>query len=213
MSYIETIREIIAQEWAMFQSTQNAGGRAPCQDDHATFYAMRFGQFAAWSEEARVSYLADLTCAGEEGRNLVAEKYLRMMEFTCPEAYAAQRSLLPPLTREQRALADRLCDEMICQTVRLRQAFPLIGGAGRPLYSREDTPCGTSVETYERGELYTYSLKTLQALQRQLEHLEEQGLTLPGEILRNTVKSYGYDSLEAAEEWFSQRTADGKEEQ
>lgn len=197
----------------MFQSTKNVGGRAPCQDDYATFHAMRFAQFAAWSEEARVSYLADLTCAGDTGRNLVAEKYLRMMEFTCPEYYAAQQPLLPLLTPEQRALADRLCAEMICQTALLRQAFPHIGGAGRPLYSREDTRWETSVETYERGELYTYSYKTLQALQSQLKRLEAQDLLLPGEILQNTVKSYGYSSLEAAEQSFSQRTADGKEEQ
>ena len=53
-----------------------------------TFYAMRRCQFAAWNEEMRESYLEDLTCAEEDGFNLITEKYARMMKYTAPEEYA-----------------------------------------------------------------------------------------------------------------------------
>ena len=40
------IDDIIDIEWNMFDKVNNAGGRAACQDDWWTFYAMRFSQFS-----------------------------------------------------------------------------------------------------------------------------------------------------------------------
>ena len=76
---IETIIEI---EWEMFQHTENMGGRASCQDDFETFYIMRGSQYANWTDEMRECWLSFLKQSQAEGRNLVAEKYGRMMQFT-----------------------------------------------------------------------------------------------------------------------------------
>ena len=194
----ELINDIISREWDMFQHTVNEGGRASCQDDHATFYGMRFGQFSAWSAELLESYLGDLIDAQEQGRNLVAEKYLRMMERSAPEEYEAQKDLIPALTPEQRGLIDDICGEMLRQTVELRREFPLVGGAGRPLYSAEDAVF-TSVETYQRGELGTYSEKTLRLLRDYVMSEKARSISLARRIQENTVKHYGYESLEQAE--------------
>ncbi len=195
----EIIGDVISREWDMFQQTVNAGGRASCQDDFNTFYGMRFGQFVSWSDTALGSYLADLKAAALAGRNLVAEKYLRMMEHTFPAEYEAQKSALPELSAEQKAAADEICEEMLVMTVPLREKFPRVCGAGRPLRSSEDALRGTSVETYQRGELYTYSLETLLALKEHMDSLTAGGQSLARTILENSVRHYGYESLEKAE--------------
>lgn len=195
----EIMRDIILREWEMFQKTQNKGGRASCQDDFSTFLGMRWGQFASWSEEAAESYLGDLKAAEAQGRNLVAEKYLWMMQSTYPAEFEAQKGLLPPMTGTQKDLADAICAEMVRQTEPLRERYPLIGGAGRPLYASEDGVYGTSIETYQRGELYTYSPATLEALKKHLDDLKSRGVSLAELILRNSMKHYGYEDLDEAE--------------
>ena len=195
----EIINDIISREWEMFQQTTNAGGRASCQDDYDTFYGMRFGQFVSWSQDVLESYLNDLKAAEQAGRNLIAEKYLNMMEHTYPEEYELQKAALHELSAEHRALADTICEEMISMTIPLREEFPRVCNSGRPLRSSEDLLWGPSVETYQRGELYTYSYETLTALKKHIDTLRSQGLSLARLILENSVRHYGYESLEKAE--------------
>lgn len=94
---MELLEKIIALEWAMFQLVQNEGGRASCQDNYPTFRIMRESQFSAWPDAVLRSYLSDLEQAEAEGRNLVMEKYARMMERTAPERYREISAYLPPL--------------------------------------------------------------------------------------------------------------------
>ena len=71
------IDDIIDIEWNMFDKVNNAGGRAACQDDWWTFYAMRFSQFSSFPENVLASYRQDLeeaknagepTCRGDRRR-------------------------------------------------------------------------------------------------------------------------------------------------
>lgn len=41
------------------------------------------------------------------------------------------------------------------------ERYPIFSSMGRPLYSSEDNDIETSIETYLRGELLSYSEKTL----------------------------------------------------
>ena len=198
--------QIVAAEWDMFQRTHNKGGRASCQDDYVTFYQMRIAQFAAWSDDAAESYWEDLKTAGEQGRNLVAEKYLNMMKSTHPAEYEAQKHMLPPVSEEKAALADEICGEMIAQTIPLREAFPHVGESGRPLFSGEDKRGFTSVQTYQLGELLTCSEKTLRLLKKHLFALKAEGRSLAKEITSRSVCSYGFSSLEEAEAFVCRQT-------
>ena len=161
-------------------------------------YLKTKGEFP-WSDEAAESYLNDLRDAGDEGRNLIAEKYLQMMKSTHPAQYEAQKRFLPEVSREKAALVNEICDEMIAQTVPLREAFPRVGEAGRPLYSSEDTEDFTSVQTYQLGELLTYSEKTLQLLKKHLLALKAEGRSLAKEVMTRSVCACGFSSLEEAE--------------
>lgn len=191
--------QIIAAEWDMFQVTKNKGGRASCQDDYTTFYNMRMAQFDAWSDEAAESYLEDLNDAKAHGRNLIAEKYMHMMKSSHPAEYEAQKHMLPSISQEKFALANEICTEMITQTIPLREEFPYIGETGRPLFSDADQYGFTSVQTYQLGELLTYSEKTLRLLKMHIFALKAEDKSLAREVTSSSVCSCGFSSLEEAE--------------
>ena len=85
---VESLTErIVALEWDQFQRTENEGGRASCQGNWPVFRQMRSSQFLTWPLDLLVSYRDDLVEADRVGRNLVTEKYARMMASTAPDEY------------------------------------------------------------------------------------------------------------------------------
>jgi len=205
----ETINAIIEAEWPMFSSINADGQKAPCQGDKETFSGMRRGQFAAWSDEAVRSYWNDIQKAQAEQRNLILEKYVFMMKSTLPAQYEKVAHLVTEPVGERLALIEEITEKLVGQTVALFAVYPCVAGTGRPVHSTEDDLCNTSIETYQRGELCTYSEETLRALKKHLDELESQGIRLSEEILKNTVRFYGYDSLEAAEKATAKRMEAG----
>ena len=205
---MDCISEIVALEWEMFQAVNAGGPRASCQNDPVTFDGMRRGQFLSWSQAALESYRQDLLAARAAGRNLLKEKYIRMMEHTDPEGYAKLSATIPVPSEAQRALAAEINGKLIDQTQVLFAKYPHVAGAGRPLHSSEDSQWATSVETYQLGELLTYSQATLEALKAHLLALEGEGVSLAERILENSVKHYGYQSLEQAEQRTAQHAKD-----
>ena len=193
------IDNILAIEWEMFQKVNAGGPKAACQLMPEAFYAMRFGQFAAWPQDARDAYAHDLRTAKAAGRNLMAEKYIRMMEHTDPAGYRQLAADLPLPTERQHALADDINARLLRQTEALFRQYPLVSRSARPLYADGDSEYDTSIETYQRGELLTYSEATLTALLRHVSALEAQGISLVRRILENSIRYYGFDSLEQAE--------------
>jgi hypothetical protein len=200
------ITEIVAIEWRMFQSVPNIGGRASCQDDLKTFEIMRSSQAASWSEVALESYLNDLKDAENASRNLLTEKYARMMKFTSPSEYARIEHLLPPVDPEAFNLVDKIVAILLAWAKELTERFSSIMKTGRPIYSSEDTVFTTSLETYLRGELLTYSRKTLElylanVLKQKSENINGSEITLA-----YTMKQYGFNSLKEANETLKQRS-------
>ncbi len=199
------IDDVIQREWNMFQKVNEGGPRADCQDDPVTFDGMRRGQFMAWSDEAVESYRRDLMDAERTGRNLVMEKYIHMMKSTNPQEYL---ELYPKLTfPSEQGVADAqyIAGEMVRQTIPLHREFPYVSGGGRPLYATEDYKGFTSIETYQMGELLTYSDRTLALLRAHLDKLKAEGVSLARIILENSIMHYGFASLEDAEQQIRQR--------
>jgi hypothetical protein len=193
------IHKIVALEWDMFQAVNEGGPRASCQEDRVTFEGMRRGQFEAWPQETCESYLDDLLNALLDGRNLVTEKYIHMMKNTSPVQYNTLITKLPQPDEQISVLARQISDKLLDQTVELFKSFPYVSGSGRPLRSASDFNGVTSIETYQLGELLTYSEKTLRLLKENLLALEMDGRPMAREILANSVKHYGYKTLEEAE--------------
>lgn len=195
----DIMNKIISLEWDMFQAVNEGEPRASCQDDRVTFEGMRRGQFEAWSRETCESYLDDLLNAVLDGRNLVSEKYIHMMKDASPTQYDALVKTIPMPNEASVALAREISNKLLEQTVELFKNYPYVSGSGRPLRSVSDFSGVTSIETYQLGELFTYSQKTLSNLFKHLLDLEIKGESLACSILENSVKHYGYQTLAEAE--------------
>ncbi|MDD2336728.1 MAG: DUF4125 family protein [Geobacteraceae bacterium] len=191
---------IVAMEWEMFRNAPSIGGPAPCQLDQATFEVARASQTMSWSEAALESYLDDLQKAEKQGRNLVTEKYARMMKSTSPVDYARIEHLLPAVDPECLALIDKITDIVLAWGKELSVKYPGLMKRARPLYGTDAAPSDTSIETYFRGELATYSLRTLELYLEN--NLRQQSEKMNGAeiVLDCTVKRYGYNSLAEAEQ-------------
>lgn len=193
------IAAIVDEEWRQFQQVQNEGGRASCQDDRDTFVLMRTSQFTPWAEEVLASYQQDLKRAGEQGWNLLTEKYARMMEHTAPQQYARLADRLPERSAERLQLQELLISIMMRWTREVERRCPHLMGRGRNLSSEQDGPWNVSSETYLRGELGTYSDETLRLYAQMVLELLSQGKNLVEQNMTCMARGYGYRGLEDAE--------------
>lgn len=192
--------EITKLEWQQFQLTQNEGGRANCQEDWQTFHIMRMSQFLTWPLNLQESYKKDLERADSNGRNLITEKYARMMESTAPEIF--ERTIKPyikPILEPRKSDQEHIILTQVKWADDFRNRYTHLGLAMRVLKTSEDTEENTSFETYLRGELSTYSAETFAKYKAFIEDLTAKNLNLTQMIITNTVRMYGYDSLEAAD--------------
>ena len=192
--------KIVEIEWKMFHNVPNIGGTAACQEDPKTFEIMRVSQAVSWSEAALESYLDDLTEAEKNGRNLLTEKYARMMKSTSPSEYAQIEHLLPPLNPEVPPLIDRIVKIVLLWQEELSEKYPYLLSRGRPIHSSDDTPFVTSIETYLRGELATYSPRTLELYYENVLKQKSENINGAEIALDYTIKRYGFNSLKEANE-------------
>lgn len=197
--YGSVLEEVIALEWDMFSKVSNKGGKASCQSAPGTFVIMRHSQLDGWPKELLTSYRADLRSARQEGRNLVAEKYARMMESTHPEEYVHLSSELPVRTEYDLNLIEEIVAVNLAWKEEILRLFPALSGRGRALRTSEDTPWLTSFETYLRGELKTCSHETLLLLREHTLTQKAQGQNAVRDTLLRQARQYGYASLEEAE--------------
>lgn len=177
---IEAILEI---ELRMFL-TVNPVLTSACQEDPKGFRLHRRAQFLPWAEETLASYLEDLRAADGRGENLMRRKYALLQG---PRAESG-----PDLEEIVRL-------EMEWQRAMFRDYPALMGGA-RPLTDDRTRAEMTSFETYTRGELETYSPRTLGLLRRDLAAMRARGESLSEKIYDRLVRALGYASLADAEQ-------------
>lgn len=193
------IEEIVNFEWNEFQNVKNEGGRASCQDNWSTFEIARKSQFLSWNNEMLKSYYDDLLNSKDQGHNLLTEKYARMMESTAPKQFEKIKDNIPVLSIEKKNLIEEIIKIRIKWAEEFAMKYPFISGNGRLIHSYEDNLYGTSVETYLRGELGTYSEKTIKLYHNYVKQLENEGKNQSRIIMENTALAYGYESLDEAE--------------
>ena len=197
---MDLVEEVIRREWDQFQRTENEGGRASCQGNWPMFHQMRASQFMTWPEDLLRSYLDDLDEANRVGRNLVTEKYARMMASTAPDEYRERiEPFIPRLSDERIARQERVIDVQVAWARDFRGRYPKLGAAMRVLTTAEDTPEDTSFETYLRGELGTYSDRTMALYEAMVENLQAADRNLTEQTVANTVRLGGFADLEEAE--------------
>jgi hypothetical protein len=193
------VREILDLEWEMFQEVRGLDGPAPCQQDRGTFEIMRSSQLSSWNQEIAESYLDDLRQARAGERNLMTEKYARMMESTSPCECRGLGAVVPVLDENAARLVARLADLSVRWMEEVAVKYPLVSARGRPIRACEDSRFTTSFETYNRGELATYSSRTLRLLEDHYLQTVAGGINPAELIMEHTMASYGFASLEEAE--------------
>ncbi|MCR5742438.1 MAG: DUF4125 family protein [Lachnospiraceae bacterium] len=195
----EIIDMIVNMEWQQFDKVENEGGRASCQDNLFTFDIMRRSQYMAWPDELLAEYLGDILGAKEAGWNLITEKYARMMKSTAPEEYARLESTLPVRSEQRMQIAEEIIKLQVGWMEEFAAKYPKMAGNARSIHTYEDGPDNTSYETYLRGELGTYSDETFKMYGQFVVGIFKAGGNLAYNIMTNTAKLYGYESVEDAE--------------
>lgn len=193
------VEEIVQLEWQAFDKVENIGGRADCQNDLNTFTIMRKSQYLTWPEELLVSFITDFKEANKRGWNLITEKYARMMQSTSPDEYFQLEKDLPEISDAQYTIIEQIVAVQVAWMEAFAKEYPHLAASSRSIHTSEDTIWNTSYETYLRGELSTYSPKTLKLYGSFIVGLARNGENLAKLTMTNTVKLYGYETLEDAE--------------
>ncbi len=187
------IEDIIQIEWEMFSGVHNTGGQAECQQDPMMFCAMRVAQMLIWKTVTLESYLMDLLRAQSEGKNLMAEKYARMMRKTHPDEYEQVKKLFALRHREATLLTDQILSFFEQWQTDIGRRYPKVHALGR---RGEVSGLGyTSTANYLEGELLTYSVRTLRLCWQDVMEARAQKINLVETILSHIAVLYGYQTL------------------
>lgn len=190
---------IAKAEFEAFDKVQGEGGRAGCQNNWPTFKVMRMSQYMTWDEDMLLQYLYEFKTNLANGRNMIEEKYARMMASTAPDEYAKFADKLPEISEEKQAIMEQIIELQVKWMEEFAKQYPKLAGNARTIHTSEDLPYDTSYETYLRGELGTYSDKLLEMYGRYIVEYAKGGRSIAREIMANTIKFYGYKSFEEAE--------------
>lgn len=197
------INQIIDMEFNMFDKVNGLNGRAPCQNDIDTFYAMRYSQHNAFSESTLQSYFNDLRQAVADGRNLITEKYGYMMEFTDSLYYnEVLKGILPVQSPEKLMLISEIMLYLQEDYNDFSRKYPLFSKMGRP---QNSTSTVATIDIYNFGELKTYSYNTLQLYKNDLLNSRNQRETIVEKIQKQTSIFYGYKDIQDAEMHLKER--------
>lgn len=199
LSNEELADQIARIEFEAFDKVRNVGGRASCQNDWYTFSIMRKSQYLTWNRIMLLQYLYDFNIEYANGHNLIEEKYGRMMQSTAPNEYEQIKDYFPVLSAEKKAIIEQIVAMQVGWMEAFEQQYPKLAGNARSIHTTEDNLFNTSYETYLRGELGTYSDKMLELYGRYVVDCARREGNLAYEIMQNSVKLYGYKSMEEAE--------------
>ena len=192
------IEKILEKEWKYFSNLNNIGGRADCQDNREDFIIMRTSQWETFNEETLLSYLEDLNSKN----NPLFQKYAQMMKYNSPEEYEKIKDILEKASDEKTDLVNKIMFIYMEWEKEFFERYPIFSSMGRPLYSSEDDNIETSIETYLRGELLSYSEKTLKLYLNYVIDNKEKNINLAIKNMDNLARMQGFNDSDEVEEYY-----------
>ena len=161
--------ELVALEWNQFDQVKNLGSRANCQDNLLSFLIMRLAQYLPLPIDLIESLIHEHTKGIDEGRNLVEEKYARMMRETDPKLFnALWRDRLETASPVKTALLESviiLLQEMQEELEKLKST----NEHARPKLTQGNN---ISALAYMKSELESYSYASLRQIHKFLSSAE-----------------------------------------
>lgn len=192
------INKILEKEWKYFSNLNNIGGRADCQDNREDFIIMRKSQWETFNKETLLSYLEDLNSKN----NPLFQKYAQMMKYNSPEEYEKIKDILEKVSEEKTDLVNKIMFIYMEWEKEFFERYPIFSSMGRPLYSSKDNDIETSIETYLRGELLSYSEKTLKLYLDYIIVNKEKNMNLAIKNMDNLAKMQGFNDSDDVEEYY-----------
>lgn len=196
------IDEILEKEWNYFSNLNNIGGRADCQDNREDFIIMRKAQWLTFNEETLLSYLEDLNSKN----NPLFQKYGQMMKYNSPKEYEKIKNLLEQPSSQKLDLLEKIIEIYMKWEEEFFKAYPIFSSMGRPLYSKQDDDEDTSIETYLRGELLSYSEKTLALYLKYILEMKNKNINLAVKNMDNLASMQGFENSQDVENYYTKNS-------
>lgn len=196
------IDEILEKEWNYFSNLNNIGGRADCQDNREDFIIMRKAQWLTFNEETLLSYLEDLNSKN----NPLFQKYGQMMKYNSPKEYEKIKNLLEQPSSQKLGLVEKIMEIYMKWEEEFFKAYPIFSSMGRPLYSKQDDDEDTSIETYLRGELLSYSEKTLALYLKYILEMKNKNINLAVKNMDNLASMQGFENSQDVENYYTKNS-------
>lgn len=155
------LKQIATFEWDFFTKVNNFNRRAYCQDNSVTFIFSRLCYWSIYNDVILNSYMNDLINAKENNRNLLTEKYAYIMKYTDTEYFKKIEKYLPDTSNYKNTLIHAIMLIYMKWEEDVRKNNPGILDNNRDLYNPYKSTANTSIESYFRGELNSYSESTL----------------------------------------------------
>jgi len=196
------IDKILEKEWNYFSNLNNIGGRADCQDNREDFIIMRKAQWLTFNEETLLSYLEDLNSKN----NPLFQKYGQMMKYNSPKEYEKIKNLLEQPSSQKLDLVEKIMEIYMKWEEEFFKAYPIFSSMGRPLYSKQDDDEDTSIETYLRGELLSYSEKTLALYLKYILEMKNKNINLAVKNMDNLASMQGFENSQDVENYYTKNS-------
>ena len=196
------IDEILEKEWNYFSNLNNIGGRADCQDNREDFIIMRKAQWLTFNEETLLSYFEDLNSKN----NPLFQKYGQMMKYNSPKEYEKIKNLLEQPSSQKLDLVEKIMEIYMKWEEEFFKAYPIFSSMGRPLYSKQDDDEDTSIETYLRGELLSYSEKTLALYLKYILEMKNKNINLAIKNMDNLASMQGFENSQDVENYYTKNS-------
>ncbi|MDY4523300.1 MAG: DUF4125 family protein [Atopobium sp.] len=167
------LKKAVLLEWEQFDLVKSIDGRAACQDDARSFFIYRTAQYVAFPEVLLDGAVEALEHAQQNGKNLIAEKYARMMCLSSPEEYKRMVcGNLDQPSQVKKQVLDEIYQILKEQLLLAKQTLPVTHHHARP-----DTTLTNHISSldYFIAELVPFRLGSLFSLVDALSDMTKRG--------------------------------------